>query len=198
MNKNYLLAGIFSLALLGAVNAADNQDDSMISFSKDDYAGWKHQTKEDSLSIVEDGNVKVLSFKVTVDHKKDNKGNPDGKHLKGWPRLRYRLGKNIDLTTFKYLRFDYKVSSNRTNPVKTIFSVNFHSDGAKYDYPLDLGKEDGQWHEAKIKIADVIKKSKKDAAAWSKLSYIQFVITESKYDDGTKLDIKVKDIFLVK
>jgi hypothetical protein len=198
MNKNYLLAGFLSLALIGTVNATDNQDDSMVSFSKNDYAGWKHQTKEDSVSIVKDNNVNVLSFKVTVNHKTDSKGRTTGKHLKGWPRLRYKLATNIDLAKFKYLRFDYKVSSNRENPVKTHFSVNFHSDGAKYDYPLDLGKEDGKWHEAKISIQELIKKAKKPAGAWSQLSYIQLVIAESRYKDGTKLDIKIKDIFLVK
>ncbi|MCF6175855.1 MAG: hypothetical protein L3J71_08815 [Victivallaceae bacterium] len=198
MNKNYLLAGFLSLALIGTVNATDNQDDAMVSFSKNDYAGWKHQTKEDSASIVTDNNIKVLSFKVTVNHKADHKGNPEGKYLKGWPRLRFRLGKTIDLAKFKYLRFDYKISSNRENPVKTHFSVNFHSNGAKYDYVLDLGKEDGKWHEAKISIPEMIKKAKKTAGAWTKLSYIQLVIAEAKYKNGTKLDIKVKDIFLIK
>ena len=198
MNKNYLLAGFLSLALIGTVNAADNQNDSIVSFSKSDYAGWEHQTKEDSATIVKDGNTKVLSFNVTVNHKTDHKGNSDGKYLKGWPRLRFKLDKTINLATFKYLRFDYKISSNREHPVKTHFLVNFHSDGAKYDYALDLGKEDGQWHEAKISIQELIKKANKPAGAWSQLSYIQLVIAEAKYQDGTKLDIKIKDIFLTK
>ncbi len=196
MNKNYLFTGFLSLALIGSINAADN--DSMVSFSKNDYAGWKHQTKEDSANIVTDGDAKVLSFKVTVNHKMDSNGTPDGKYLKGWPRLRYRITPTVDLAKFKFLRFDYKVSSSRKNPIKTIFSVNFHSNGAKYDYALDLGKEDGKWHEAKISIPEMIKRTKKDAGAWSQLSYIQLVIAEANYQDGTQIDIKVKDIFLVK
>ena len=190
--KNYLMAGLLSVVLLGTLNAQDNV--KPISFN--DYGKWKASTKEASAEAVKDGDIMVLSFKVAVDHTKDGKGRPDGKYLKGWPRILHHIKPVVDINQYKELRFEYKISSNRKNVEQTLIYTNFNSGSASCTYNFDAGKEDGKWHTKVILIKDVIAKSKKTASDWKKLRYIQFGLSEKKHEDGTKLDIKLKNIVL--
>ncbi|MCF6176691.1 MAG: hypothetical protein L3J71_13095 [Victivallaceae bacterium] len=199
--KNYLMAGILSVALLGTLNAQDQVKQGAgkskpISFNEKDYADWKAGTVEVAVATVKDGGITVLSFKVAVDHKKDGKGRADGKYLKGWPRMIHYIKPVVDMNKYKELRFEYKISSNRKNVEKTPIYANFNSGAATCTYGFDAGKEDGKWHTKVILIKDIIAKSKKPASDWKTLRYIQFGLSESLHEDGTKLDIKLKNIVL--
>ena len=190
--KNYLMAGFISVALLGTLNAGEQV--KPISFN--DYGKWKASAKEASAEVVNDGDATVLSFKVAVDHTKDGKGKTDGKYLKGWPRVRHHVKPIVDLNKYKELRFEYKISSNRKNVEKTPLYANFNSGKASYTYAFDAGEEDGKWHTKVMLVKDIITKSKKPVSDWETLQHIQFGLSESKHEDGTKLDIKLKNIVL--
>ena len=190
--KNYLMAGFISVALLGTLNAADKV--TPISF--DDYAKWKAGTVEASVDTVKDGDTTVLNFKVTVDYKKDGKGKTDGKYLKGWPRIIHYIKPVVDLNNYTELRFEYKISSNRKNVEKTLIYANFNAGTAACTYTFDAGKEDGEWHTKILLVKDIIAKSKKPVTDWKTLIYIQFGLSEKNHADGTKLDIKLKNIVL--
>ncbi len=190
--KNYLIAGFISVALLGTLHA----EDKVKPISFDDYAKWKASTVEASVETVKDGDTTVMSFKVAVDYKKDGKGNPDGKYLKGWPRIIHYVKPVVDLNNYKELRFEYKISSNRKTVDKTMIYANFNTGKAACTYTFDAGKEDGEWHTKILLVKDIIAKSKKPAADWKTLVYIQFGLSERSHADGTKLDIKLKNIVL--
>ena len=196
MKNNYLVVGLLSLALLGSINAAE-ENSEMVNVSCK-VEKWRLVSNEITATNAKDGNDEVLQFKVKINHKLDAKGRPDGKYLKGWPRALYFLKPPMDFRKFKYLRFDYKVSSNRKNMTKIPFYVNFCSGKNKCDYHFELGPKDGEWHEIKVLLSDVIKKSHKDASEWAEVIYMQFCIAESKYADGDELSIKLKNIFFIK
>ena len=189
MKKMYVMALVAIVAFAAEVNAQEQAEE--INFSKENFAGQKAQTVEAEKTVA-DG---VMTFTVSVDHKKDGKGNADGKHLKGWPRIYYDIKPSIDLSKFKELTFEYKVTSTQPADKKTKIYIYFKSGDLKCTYGFEVNRED-KWHKKIILIKDFVARSKKPAAEWNNASRFQFGAAESHYADGVKLNIQLKNIIL--
>ena len=207
MNKKYLFSGVMALALLGvagnvycadteAEKKADEAQVAAIDFSKTGYKEWKAATGEASVTTKEDAGVPVMIFKIVVDHTKDGKGKTDGKYLKGWPRIYRYIKPTVDLSKYKVLIFEYKISSSDKNSTKNPIYAYFKSGKVGRTMSFDAGKEDGQWHTKVITVEDIIKSSQKSADDWKQLSMLQFGLAESNYTDKTELTVEIKNIQL--
>jgi lysophospholipase L1-like esterase len=178
------------------INPSDIQ--KRFTLMEKDGKAWRVTDKEATLDIKKDENDTILNFNIAVDHKLDGSSH-NGKYPKGWPRIAHPFKKGtVNLNDYSYLRFLIKTKSNRKPPVKTILTVNFACTGAKYDYAIDAGKETDKWKEILVPIKKIISMAGYPSHYWDSLKLIQLVISERWYEDGDKLQFKIKDIELLK
>ncbi|MCF6177043.1 MAG: rhamnogalacturonan acetylesterase [Victivallaceae bacterium] len=165
----------------------------------DNYKNWR-KSKDPEIIIkhtVDPNGKPVLELDFNIDHKK---GAYDGKYPKAWPRAYYVFKKGtVDLNDFNYLIFYAKVSSNRQKPLGTMMSVTFSSYAkAKAELGFDLGKETNKWKLMTIPVNEILVKGNSVPEKFASLNIMQLVISEKNYLDQTKLQVKVKDLALVK
>jgi hypothetical protein len=207
MNKKYFFSGIVSVALLGTMVNGYSEDTTAgktqtkaqkvsYDFAKNGYKGWKAGTVETSVAHKDEAGKATLIFKVIVDYTKDGKGNADGKYLKGWPRVYHYFKPVIELGKYKEFSFDYKITTTNKTAEKNPIYAYFNSDKTAITMPFDAGKEDGEWHNKVITIADIIKRSKKSADDWQQLTMMNFGLSERNYPDKTTITIEIKNLRL--
>lgn len=166
-----------------------------------EYNIWKEIGKETNVKVIRLNNHNVLRMETHVDHKIDGE-NKNGSYPIGWPRIRrtFRKG-DLNILDYDYLLFNVKVDSDRdeVSDDSTPLTLNFYShDGARYDMPIDIGGKQRVWIPVRVSIKDMIARSGIEKSQWQNFGGIQFVISESKYADGTKLIFDFDGIELLK
>ena len=207
MNKKYFFSGILSVALFGTMVNGYSEDatgektqteaaKASYDLGANGYKGWKAGTVEASVAQKEEAGKAILIFKVVVDHTKDGKGKTDGKYLKGWPRAYHYFKPIIELGKYKEFSFDYKITTTQKDAEKNPIYAYFNSGKTAITMPFDAGKEDGEWHNKVITIADIIKNSKKSADDWQQLTMMNFGLAERNYPDKTEIIVEIKNLRL--
>lgn len=163
---------------------------------------WRPQ--ENEASVVADGGA-PLRFSVRVDHKNDGSGS-GGKYPMNWPRMirEFSMGEAA-LSSYDLLTFNVRIDSDRDevadDATPVIIGIKAHEGGHERflgDVNIDLGGVQRSWIPVRVSIRDVIARSGREQSLWKNLKQVQFVITESRYKDGTQLHFGVKDMSLVR
>jgi len=171
----------------------------------DAYSEWKAVNTEVATQLIPSEGAPshpLLRMTVKVDYKTDG-GGENGKYPIGWPRIRREFAPEaMGLSDCDFLLFHVRVDSDRDevadDSTPFIVAVQSHVDGVKIDIPLDLGDRQRVWLPMRIPIRDLILRSGRDASMWRTLKALQFVVSESHYRDGTRLQFDLDQVRLVK
>lgn len=192
----------------GKSAAADiftSPDVEKLTLGANDFSGWVPQNSEITAAVMETGDPilpgRFQRLTVQVDHKIDG-GGESGKYPVGWPRTRktFALGEII-MNNYDYLAFKVRIDSNR-NEVEddnTPITINFrHHPGPEgtvpgKDFRFDLGGEQRLWLTKVIPVRDMLAGIPADNLS---LAHLQFVVSESNYQHGTRLVFDLHEMAL--
>ena len=192
MKMNTIFTVIISGLLLCTLRAQEK-----LALVKNEYSEWKVEEHEASLKREIDNGAGILNFNILIDHKRDKKGDSKGKILKNWPRLMYVFVPVADMSKFKNLQFEYKLTSNNKYNRRTPVSISFYSlNGKSFDYILNFAKNDNTWHKIVIDVKDLLERSKTEIDDWKELLHVQIGVAEKNFIHGDKINFKFKNIFL--
>lgn len=173
-----------------------------LNLGENKFAAWKALDKEAGIKVIESNGQPVLCMTVNVDHKIDG-SKKDGKYPIGWPMFtrEFAPGKVVP-GDYDFLEFNVKIDSNRDEVADdhTPVTISFIGYGDfKYEFLHDFGDRQREWFPVRIAISDLIKRSKLDISKWMQpLKNLRLVISERKYQDGTRLQFEFDRIALIK